>query len=158
MKKQGFPPVLYKNTEILILGSLPSDESIRKQQYYGNPGNDFWRLLGRALGEDLQGMEYEGRLEALKRNSIGLWDVFKAGSREGSLDSEIGAEELNDFSKLKELAPELRLVCFNGKKAGKYESLLLKMGYGTIVLPSSSGANRRFSKKRVSEWEAVFKR
>ncbi|HII02165.1 TPA: DNA-deoxyinosine glycosylase [Methanosarcinaceae archaeon] len=157
MKKRGFSPVLDENTEILVLGSLPSDESIRKQQYYGNPGNDFWRLLGGALEEALQEMDYETRLETLKRHGVGLWDVFKAGWREGSLDSGIGDEEINNFSKLKELAPELRLVCFNGKKAGEYEVLLRKMGYETKVLPSSSGANRRYSIKRVQEWEAVFK-
>lgn len=157
MIKRGFLPVLDKNTKILILGSLPSDESIRKQQYYGNPGNDFWRLLGQVLGEDLQGMDYDRRLEVLRHSGIGLWDVFKAGDREGSLDARIGSEELNDFSVLKILAPELRLVCFNGKKAGEYESLIRKMGYETKVLPSSSGANRRFSKKRIMEWESIFK-
>lgn len=157
MKKRGFSPFLDENTEILVLGSLPSDESIRKQQYYGNPGNDFWRLLGGALGEALQEMEYERRLEGLKNHGVGLWDVFKASRREGSLDAGIRDEEMNDFSKLKERAPELRLVCFNGKKAGEYEPLLRKMGYETKVLPSSSGANRRHSKKRVQEWVNVFK-
>ncbi len=157
MIKRGFTPVLDENTRVLILGSLPSDESIRKQQYYGNPGNDFWRLLGCAIGENLQSMDYNRRLEALMSNGIGLWDVFNAGSREGSLDSRIGNEEINDFSSLKEIVPELKLVCFNGKKAGEYEPLLREMGYETKVLPSSSGANRRFSKKRIMEWEAVFK-
>jgi len=157
MIKRGLPAVLNENTEILILGSLPSDESIRKQQYYGNPGNDFWRLLGKAIGADLQSMDYKTRLETLIRNRIGLWDVFNAGSREGSLDSRIGNEEINDYSSLKKIVPELKLICFNGKKAGEYEPLLRKMGYETKVLPSSSGANRRFSKNRESEWRAVFR-
>ncbi|AKB17186.1 MULTISPECIES: DNA-deoxyinosine glycosylase [unclassified Methanosarcina] len=157
MIKRGFTPFLDENTRILILGSLPSDESIRKQQYYGNPGNDFWRLVGRAIGENLQNMAYEKKLEVLKSNGIGLWDVFHAGSREGSQDSRIRDEEINDFSSLKEIVPELKLVCFNGKKAGEYEPLLRGMGYQTKVLPSSSGANRRFSKNRELEWEVVFK-
>ncbi len=157
MKKRGFPPFLNENTEILVLGSLPSDESIRKQQYYGNPGNDFWRLLGGALGKDLQEMEYERRLEILKMNRIGLWDVLKAAKREGSPDSEIRDEDMNDFSTLMKKTPKLRLICFNGKKAGEYEYLLKDLGYETKVLPSSSGANRRYSKKRIEEWEAVFK-
>jgi hypoxanthine-DNA glycosylase len=157
MVKRGFPAVLDENTEILILGSLPSDESIRKQQYYGNPGNDFWRLVGQAIGENLQDMAYEKKLETLKRNRIGLWDVFKAGNREGSPDSRIKDEEINDFSCLKKIVPELRLICFNGKKAGEYEPLLREMGYNTKVLPSSSGANRRDQKKRELEWETALK-
>jgi len=158
MKKQGFPAVVNENTEILILGSLPGDVSIRKHQYYGHPGNDFWSLLGSIIGEDLQGMNYQSRLETLKRNKIGLWDVFKAGKREGSEDAKIKNEEINQFSMLKELAPSLKRVLFNGKKSGEYEPILKAMGYETKVLPSSSGANRRFLKNRKSEWEAAFKR
>jgi hypoxanthine-DNA glycosylase len=157
MKKQGFPAIIDENTEVLILGSLPGDVSIRKHQYYGHPGNDFWRLLGSIIGEDLQGMNYQNRLETLRRNKIGLWDVFKAGKREGSEDAKIKDEEINQFSILKELAPNLRLVLFNGRKSGEYEPILRKMGYKTKVLPSSSGANRRFLKNRKSEWEAAFK-
>jgi hypoxanthine-DNA glycosylase len=157
MKKQGFPAVIDEKTEILILGSLPGDVSIRKHQYYGHPGNDFWKLLGNILGEDLQEMNYQSRLEALKCNKIGLWDVFKAGKREGSEDAKIKSEEINQFSMLKKSAPSLKLVLFNGKKSGEYEPILRAMGYETKVLPSSSGANRRFLKNRKSKWEAAFK-
>ncbi|MDD2614405.1 MAG: DNA-deoxyinosine glycosylase [Methanosarcina sp.] len=157
MIKRGFPPALNEKTEILILGSLPGDESLRKRQYYGNPGNDFWRLVGNAIGENLQDMDYETRLETLKRHRIGLWDVFKAGKREGSEDAKIKEEEINQFSMLKEKAPNLKLVLFNGMKSGEYEPILKSMGYETKVLPSSSGANRRFLKNRKSEWEAAFK-
>jgi hypoxanthine-DNA glycosylase len=158
MIKQGFPAVIDENTEVLILGSLPGDVSIRKHQYYGHPGNDFWRLVGSIIGEDLQSMSYENRLETLKRNKIGLWDVFKAGKREGSEDAKIKEEEVNRFSVLKEIAPNLKLVLFNGKKSGEYEPILRAMGYKTKILPSSSGANRRFLNNRKSEWEAAFKR
>ncbi|AKB53304.1 DNA-deoxyinosine glycosylase [Methanosarcina sp. A14] len=157
MKKQGFPPVIDVNTEILILGSLPSDVSIRKHQYYGHPGNDFWRLLGSIIREDLQNMNYQNRLETLKRNKIGLWDVFKAGKREGSEDTKIKDEEINQFSMLKDMTPNLKLVLFNGKKSGEYEPILRVMGYETKVLPSSSGANRRSLQSRKSKWEAAFK-
>jgi hypoxanthine-DNA glycosylase len=157
MKKQGFPAVIDENTEILILGSLPGDVSIRKNQYYGHPGNDFWRLIGSIIGKDLQGMNYQNRLETLKRNKIGLWDVFKAGKRDGSEDAKIKDEEINQFSMLKEISPNLKLVLFNGKKSGEYEPILKAMGYETKVLLSSSGANRRSLKNRKAGWEAAFK-
>ena len=117
MIKQGFPAILDENTEILILGSLPSDESIRKHQYYGNPGNDFWRLLGSAIGENLQDMAYEKRLETLKRNRIGLWDVFKAGSREGSEDSKIRDEEINHFSSVERNGSGAQTYLFQRQKS-----------------------------------------
>lgn len=157
MIKQGFLPIIDKNTEIIILGSLPGNIFIKKHQYYGNPGNDFWKLLGSAISEDLQSMDYGSRLETLKCNGIGLWDVFKAGDGVGSRDSKIRDEEINQFSILKEIAPKLRLICFNGKKSGKYEPILREIGYETKILPSSSGANRRSLEKRRYEWKYVFK-
>ncbi len=157
MIKQGFPPIVDKNTEIIILGSLPGNISIKKHQYYGNLGNDFWRLLGSAISEDLQSMDYGSRLETLKCNGIGLWDVFKAGDGAGSGYAKIRDEEINQFSILKEIAPKLRLICFNGKKSGKYEPILREIGYETKILPSSSGANRRSLEKRRYEWKYVFK-
>jgi hypoxanthine-DNA glycosylase len=157
MIKRGFPPVLDTNTEILILGSLPGDESLKRRQYYGHPGNDFWRLVGNAIGENLQDMDYEKRLETLKRHKIGLWDVFKAGKREGSQDLNIREEEVNQFSILRDMAPELKVVFFNGKTSGKYESVLRAMGYKTKVLSSSSGINRRNVKMREFEWESALK-
>jgi len=51
--KSGLPPVVGKNTEILILGTLPSDMSLAAEQYYANPGNDLWRLVGAALDKRL---------------------------------------------------------------------------------------------------------
>ena len=158
MIKVGFSAIVDENTETLILGSLPGDISLRKHEYYGNPGNDFWRLVGHAIGENLQEMNYNSKLETLKRHRIGLWDVFESGNREGSEDSKIRDEEVNQFSILKEMTPKLRLICFNGKKSGKNEPILRKMGYETKVLPSSSGANRRFLERREFEWEAAFKR
>jgi hypoxanthine-DNA glycosylase len=157
MIKQGFSPVVDKNTKIIILGSLPGNISIKKHQYYGNPGNDFWRLLGSAISEDLQSMDSGSRLEAIKCKGIGFWDVFKVGDGVESGDSKIRDEEINQFSILKEIAPKLRLICFNGKKSGKYESILREIGYETKILPSSSGANRRSLEKRRYEWKDVLR-
>jgi double-stranded uracil-DNA glycosylase len=70
------------------------------------------------------------------------------------MDSDISGQQLNDFSTLKEIAPNLRLICFNGKKAGASEKLLRDLGYLTLVLPSSSGANRRDQKDRLRHWKS----
>ena len=50
MKKQGLQPVVGDNPRTLILGSLPGDESILRQEYYGNPKNLFWKVIGNILG------------------------------------------------------------------------------------------------------------
>jgi len=158
VRKSGLPPVVDENTEILILGTLPSDMSLAAGQYYANPGNDFWRLVGAALGESLDSLSYEDRLELLKANRIGLWDAFHTGLRPGSMDADITEAELNDFTVLKERAPKLRRVCFNGQGAAGAEESLLRLGYETCLLPSSSGANRKDHVGRLEQWKAAILR
>jgi TDG/mug DNA glycosylase family protein len=154
MRKFGLVPVIDDKTEILILGTLPSDLSLAKRQYYANPGNDFWRLIGEVFNESLGTLSYERRTETLKAHGIGLWDTYHNCVRPGSMDSDITEQELNDFNSLKETAPRLRLVCFNGKEAGASEKLLRDLGYLTLVLPSSSGANRGDQQGRLRRWKA----
>jgi len=154
MRKFGLPLVADDKTEILVMGTLPSDISLKQGQYYANPTNDFWRLIGAALNENVEALSYEDRLAVLKSNRVGLWDAYHNCIRPGSLDSDITEQELNDFSILKTVTPKLRLVSFNGKKAGKSEDKLRSLGYRTCVLPSSSAANRRNSAERLQLWKS----
>lgn len=145
MIKQGLKPILDKNTKILILGSLPSDVSIEKQQYYAKPSNDFWKILSEVLNNNFK-VDYENKLELLKKHNIGLWDVFHQCTRKGSLDSNIKDEVLNDFTNLKTTCPDLKLICLNGKKAGEHKKIFDNLGINTIILPSSSGTNRKINR------------
>jgi G:T/U-mismatch repair DNA glycosylase len=47
-----------------------------KGQYYANATNDFWKLIGAALNQHLDGLTYESKLEMLKAHGIGLWDTI----------------------------------------------------------------------------------
>jgi hypothetical protein len=37
ISKQGLPPVIDKTTEFLILGTMPSEQSLKNKEYYNNP-------------------------------------------------------------------------------------------------------------------------
>lgn len=156
MRKTGLKHIINKNTTVLILGSLPSDESLRQQQYYAHPGNDFWKLISITIGQDINKLEYDEKIRILQDNGVGLWDVFRECEREGSADSNIMNTQTNDLFMLDRMAPKLELVCFNGKKAGEAEHLLKEMGYRTKILPSSSGANRRNIQDRVQQWKNLL--
>jgi len=41
----SFPPIADPNSRLLILGTMPGEQSLRLGQYYGNPRNHFWRLI-----------------------------------------------------------------------------------------------------------------
>jgi TDG/mug DNA glycosylase family protein len=151
----GFPPVVDRRVEILMLGSFPSIASLGKAQYYGHPQNHFWRLLGAVISEPLPEMEYERRLRTLLKHRIGLWDIIGTCKREGSLDSNIRNPGHNDFSRVTNVAKELRRVCFNGKTAGKMEPLFKEWGFDTVVLPSSSPANTMRFDEKLKQWRGI---
>jgi hypoxanthine-DNA glycosylase len=44
MMVSSFPWVGDKHSKLIILGSMPGVESLRKQQYYAHPRNQFWRI------------------------------------------------------------------------------------------------------------------
>mgnify|MGYP003349800986 CR=1 FL=1 len=137
---RGFPPVVNAEVEILILGSFPSVASLGKQQYYAHPQNQFWRLVGEAIGEPLPEMGYAARKRALLAHRIGLWDVIGACRRAGSLDADIRDARDNDLVRVTRVAKRLRRVCFNGKTAARREAGFARAGFQTMVLPSSSPA------------------
>ena len=99
--KNGLEPIYDENSKILILGSLPSEQSIKKQEYYGNPTNQFWKILS-AVFEDkfLTFNDYEEKKNFLKKHHIALWDVIKCAQRKGSLDVNIKNETYNDLKTL----------------------------------------------------------
>jgi TDG/mug DNA glycosylase family protein len=160
MKKSGFPPIIDQNTEILILGSLPSDISILKGEYYANPKNQFWRIMYAIFNNNEPLYKYNEKVTLLLKNKIGLWDVLTEADRVGSLDSNIQSEVLNDFSGLFTDYPKIRKLAFNGDKAFKS---YLKMRAGLqqkelVLLTSSSSANTNKTLiQKVKEWEIAFR-
>lgn len=155
MLKTGLEPIANISTKVIILGSLPSDISIQKQQYYANNSNDFWKIMGTTFNVNFKDITYDERIKLLLSKKVGLWDVYSSAKREGSMDENISEKILNDFNKLKSIAPNIKLICFNGKEAGLSETIIKDMGFKTVVLPSSSGANRRDQESRLTAWKVI---
>ena len=153
----GLAPVIDAETRILILGSFPGAASLAAQQYYAHPRNQFWKLVGALIGEDLYGLSYAERLPRLLRHGIGLWDVLAACEREGSLDSSIRKPAANDFDRLRHLCPQLETVGFNGQASGKFAPQFAGAGYRTVVLPSSSPAHMAMSfDQKLAVWRQLI--
>ena len=140
--KVGLPPVADESTRLFILGSLPGEQSLKESRYYAHPRNQFWKLVGAVIGQDLHALAYDARLAALKRHGVGLWDVVSAARREGSLDAAIRDARHNDIGGLKRDYPHLKAIGFNGGKAAKDGLQLLAedVGLELFTLPSSSPA------------------
>jgi TDG/mug DNA glycosylase family protein len=162
----GFPPVADKRARVLVLGSLPGTKSLEMQQYYAQPYNAFWRIMGALFGAGPE-LAYAARLAKLRAHGVAVWDVLKAGEREGSLDSAIVSATIlvNDFNGFFARHAEIRAVCFNGNTAANlYRRKVLPTlehawaGLETRVLPSTSPAyaSLRFEQK-LERWSAALR-
>ena len=141
MRKSAFPPIVARDTRVLILGSLPGEASLAAGRYYAHPQNQFWRLIGGAIGRELHELDYEARLKALREAGVGLWDTVASALRMGSLDAALREVESAGLADLVATLPELRAVGFNGATSARLGRRALgETALALIDLPSSSPA------------------
>ncbi len=159
---QGLPPAVREDARVLVLGSMPSEASLRVGQYYAHPRNRFWPLMAALYGVDASA-PYPQRIAALNAAGVGLWDVIGQCVRPGSLDSAIerGSEVANPIAALCARLPRLRAIGLNGGKAAQAfaryvaPDIETALGARPIVfgLPSTSPANASYALPQLqAEW------
>lgn len=156
---QSFTPIIGSQAHTLILGTLPGQESLRKQEYYGHPRNAFWPILFELFGESLTD-NYNTKLAIAREHHIALWDVCHRAIRPGSLDVDIKKEQANPLHDLLERHRSINTIVFNGKKAqalyDKYFTRLPYISYHTLL--STSPANASFSyQEKLKDWSIIRK-
>ena len=155
-RKASMDPVGSNDAVLLILGSLPGEASLAARRYYAHPQNQFWRLLGDAIGEPLATFDYERRMERLAARRIALWDVVAEATRAGSLDGAIRGATANPLSDYAATHPRLRAVAFNGQTAAKIgRRALIGSTLRSIDLPSSSPAYTLGYAAKAERWAVL---
>lgn len=162
MPKHSFPPIVTPDARLLILGTLPGDESLRLQQYYGHPRNHFWPLISAVFGEATP-RGYAERIALLKRNRCALWDVLESAVRAGSSDAAIREPVANPFGTFLADYPNIKTIAFNGQTARNlFRRYVVKTGFVSeqtftlLDLPSSSPLYTRPLQEKLAVWRAVL--
>ncbi len=163
---EGFPPIARPDAEILILGSAPSVESLRQQQYYAHPRNGFWPIMTELLTGEPQPLSYPERIHLLHQHKIALWDVMQSCRRPGSLDSAIDPQSIepNPFEPFFDQHPAIRAIFFNGGKAEesyrRHALPQLPEPYSQLSqqrLPSTSPAMATLSRtEKLVQWRIIL--
>jgi len=121
--KVGLPPILPSSSDplphTLVLGSGPSDASLKEQKYYAHAQNAFWKVMGSILGFD-SNLPYEQRTAQLTRHGIVLWDVLASFKRQGSMDNAIQSPVVNNFAAFFAEHPSIRSIGLNGGSAAAF--------------------------------------
>lgn len=165
MRDKGFPPIADAHAQVLILGSLPGQVSLQRQQYYAQPQNAFWKIMGQLFGASPE-LPYAERVQCLVQNGIALWDVCASAQRPGSLDAAIVHSSVlpNDLAAFIETHPAVGLIGFNGGKAADlYRRFVLPglpdtlRAIRTATLPSTSPAHAAMPfEEKLTRWSAVL--
>jgi double-stranded uracil-DNA glycosylase len=153
----GLAPLVSANTRVLILGSFPSAASLKAQQYYAHPRNQFWKVMSILLNQDIYTQEYSARCERILSSSVGIWDMYVACEREGSLDSAIEKPVLNDFAALLKRYPNIQAAAHNGGESARNRKHLDALGLIVHQMPSTSPANASWSlERKVQAWRSAL--
>jgi TDG/mug DNA glycosylase family protein len=162
----GFPPIASAGARVLVLGSLPGRKSLEMHEYYAQPYNAFWRIMGELFGAGRE-LPYAERVAKLHAHGLAVWDVLAAGEREGSLDSAIVTSTMvvNDFGGFFARQPTIHSVYFNGNTAAALYRRKVLPGLApesaaipTATLPSTSPAyaGMRFEAK-LERWSRALR-
>ncbi|MDR0942192.1 MAG: DNA-deoxyinosine glycosylase [Holosporales bacterium] len=147
-----FEPVFNENSEILILGTFPSEKSREFGFYYGHPQNRFWKVIANITKTSPIPNSIDDKKMMLLKNKIALWDIIKSCDIEGSSDNSITNVIPNDLSMILDNS-NIKQIFANGNKACE---LCKKYFVDAIILPSTSPANATYNLERlIYKWTII---
>jgi hypoxanthine-DNA glycosylase len=152
----SFPPIIFKDSKILILGSVPGIKSLEMQEYYAHPQNKFWKILFELFDTEFT-IDYSKKLKFLEKNKIAVWDVIDSCERVGSLDSKIKNEVTNDILNLLEEFPNIKALYCNGGKSFKNVQKMVGKNFNIPIylLPSTSPLHTISLEKKLEAWKVI---
>ena len=154
----AFQPVYDGNSKVLILGTMPSPQSVKHGFYYSHPQNRFWPLLATLYNDELPHTP-EGKKSFALRHGIALWDVLASCDINGASDASIRHPVPNDFTGILQAAPIVKIFT-TGKTAytlfQKHVAPILHRD--AIYLPSTSPANQALFPwdKLLETWKSLL--
>jgi hypoxanthine-DNA glycosylase len=157
LAKRSFPPIVDHRARVLVLGTLPGEESLRRQQYYAHPRNLLWRIIF-ALFDATPPTDYAARLAFVAAHRIALWDVCELGERERSADTTIRLERPNAIDRLLDEHPSICAVAFNGTTARRLYDRHFKRreNLSYLALPSTSPAHATVGfTEKLARWSPL---
>ena len=153
----SFEPIINANSRILILGTLPSSESLKRNQYYANPMNQFWKIIYSVFGEVGIDIEYEKRIRFLLDHEIAIWDMFHAADREGSLDANIKNGIPNEIPGLLQNYTLIKRIILAGRSAEKaFLKNFPNIDISAIYVPSTSPACAKPFDEKIQHWKKAI--
>lgn len=152
------------DAQVLILGSMPGQQSLAQQQYYAHPRNAFWKIIANLFNFNPD-VCYADKLLALQQHKLALWDVIQSCERHGSLDSNINNSSIisNNFVDFFSHHSQIKHIFCNGGRAYQEYQQRVKpqlsanlQALSCTRLPSTSPAMASLSfEQKLTAWSEI---
>jgi hypoxanthine-DNA glycosylase len=157
LHEHPFEPVIDEQSQILVLGSIPSVVSVQQGYYYAHPTNRFYQVLSLLFHEDFVSPPWAKKRQMLLDQGIALYDALVAGTLDGSSDASIHKSEVVSLETFLQ-GSSIRHIYCNGQAA--YRSIVQAYPLFPIPitqLPSTSAANATWSLEQLVEaWKVIL--
>ena len=164
--KIGLSAWVGDSPKVLILGTMPGDNSLREQAYYCDTAhNSFWKIMY-SLFEEKDDMM--SNRDFITSHNIALWDCVQSGIRKGSTDNGYDIDSLipNDIQSFLKEYPSIKTIVLNGKGKGSKKrpstTFLFKRFFFTIdfdgkivLLSSTSNTCSLTFEKKLEQWSVI---
>mgnify|MGYP002798897774 FL=1 len=152
--QKGLPPIYNADSEVLILGSFPSEKSRESGSYYSNKDNSFWNIICEYYNEPLPTNNSE--IEAiLHKHHIAVWDMIESCEIAGSSDKKIKDPEYHKAIEIRALLnkSKIKKIIINGRTLDKnYKKYFGEIALPSVAVLSTSPANNGRKIQREQEW------
>lgn len=159
-RQKGLPPIYNRYSEVLILGSFPSEESRKSRSYYSNKGNSFWNIICGHCNESLPTNNSEKEAILLKHH-IAVWDMIESCEIVGSSDKKIKVPEYHKVSEIQALLKQSKIkkIIINGRTLDKkYKKYFGEIDMPSVAVLSTSPQNNGRKIQREQEWRKELPR
>lgn len=152
--QKGLPPIYNADSEVLILGSFPSEKSRESGSYYSNKDNSFWNIICEYYNEPLPTNNSEKEAILLKHH-IAVWDMIESCEIVGSSDKNIKDAEYHKAIEIQELLKQSKIkkIIINGRtQEENYKKYFGEIAMPSVAVLSTSSANNGRKIQREQEW------
>jgi len=159
-----FEPIIFNDSQILILGTFPSIKSFENNFYYSHPKNQFWDILS-LIFKDKKPITIEEKINFLKKHKIALWDsICECKRKKGnSRDDNLEVIQPCDIENLLKKYPNIKKIAVTSRLAEKILKKHFKnspfsiLNSQLIYLPSPSPLNARLNLfKKAKKWQELL--
>ena len=153
--KHTLKPIYNEESQVLILGSMPSIISRENNFYYAHKTNRFWKILSILFNTELK--TNTDKENFLLNNNIAIFDMIKECDINGSSDSSIKNIKINNLKPIIKNSKIKYIFCTGKLSYNLYKKYYKDLNLECFYLPSPSSANATYSLERLLNEYKIIK-